>query len=185
MSPAPVCVIKKPSECTADEIDRFCKLVDEGGEVVDGLRNRVTSRGVTLAFIRIGDEIAAVGALKRPYESYRQRVAAKSEVGLDVSTYPAELGWIFVAKSHRGKRLSNLVVEKLLADWEMRKIASQSAGGLFATSDVANAVMHKTLKHFSFVEAGKPYSSDKDAGMLRVFVRPAARAHGLPGQARQ
>jgi len=155
--------VKKPSECTDEELDSFCSFVREGGQVMlQGLKGRVT-KAVALAFVFVNGGLAAVGAIKRPGEGYRSSTFKKAGVTEDPTDFAVELGWVFVSEEHRGKKLSRVPVEALFP-----VVGTQNC---FATSDVKRIGMHKTLKRYGFSKVGKPYESDLDKDMLLLFLR--------------
>jgi uncharacterized protein len=156
--------VKQPAECTPAELDAFCGLVKEGGEVAEeDLPSRV-QRARALAFIFDAGRVIGVGALKIPYPRYRRDVFAKARAGFDPERFPYELGWVFVSKEHRRKGLSRQLVDALLRG---------VPGSIYATSNTGNEAMHKTLAAAGFAKAGETYPSKEHPGdTVTFFARP-------------
>lgn len=169
--------VKEPSACTDGELDAFCSLVREGGQVMlRGLKGRV-KRAVALAFVYVNDVLAAVGAIKRPGVAYRGSIFQKAGVSVDPANFPVEVGWVFVSEEYRGKKLSRVPIEVLLP-----LIAIDNC---FATSDVKRIEMHKTLERYGFSKVGKPYKSDQDKDRLQLFLRVVAHPDTLEARGKQ
>lgn len=158
-------ISKSPNSCTDAEIADFMAFVLAGGEVTQqGLERRVRS-AVQLGFLREGQCLVGVAALKRPSIGYRKGVASSSGVDLASSKYPYELGWVFILPSARGKKYSPLVSGAVLA--------AAGTDGVFATSRVNNPSMHGTLGRLGFSSSGKPYPSKRGVYELQLFIREA------------
>ncbi|RUL66014.1 GNAT family N-acetyltransferase [Dyella dinghuensis] len=154
---------KSPSNCSDAEIADFMVLVLAGGEVTQqGLENRVRS-AVRLSFLREGESLVGVAALKRPNSEYRSSVASMAGFALPSSNFPYELGWVFILPSARGKKYSLLISKALLA--------SAGTEGVFATSRADNPLMHRTLGKLGFSSSGNAYSSRRGGYKLQLFVR--------------
>src|SRR2546426_10917931 len=96
--------IFSPSDCTAEALADFEKLVVEGGTVdPQGLTQRIRN-ALRLLFLRTSDgRLVGVGALKHPRPSYRNRVFANAQATTASDEYRVELGWVVVAKTHQGQ----------------------------------------------------------------------------------
>ena len=107
--------IFSPSDCTAQALADFEKLVVEGGAVdPQDLTQRIRNAS-RLLFLRASDgQLVGVGALKHPGPGYRNRVFAAARATTPPDEYPVELGWVVVAKSHQGQRLWTRIVGELL-----------------------------------------------------------------------
>jgi GNAT superfamily N-acetyltransferase len=107
--------IFSPSDCTAQALADFEKLVIEGGAVdPEGLGQRIRTASRLLFLRKSDDQLVGVGALKNPSPTYRNRVFANAQATVPPDEYPVELGWVVVAKSHQGRRLSTRIVSELL-----------------------------------------------------------------------
>src|SRR5271157_1601526 len=96
---------------SADERQAFQDQVEKGGEVDSGgLADRMRE-AYLLAYAVQGDQIVAVGAVKRPADSYVRKISRRS--GVDLNGYTAELGWIHVMPEFRGQHLASRISEGL------------------------------------------------------------------------
>jgi GNAT superfamily N-acetyltransferase len=105
-----------PPDCTPQALAEFEKLVVEGGAVnPEGLVERIRNAS-RLLFLRTPDgELVGTGALKYPRPTYRNKVFADARATVSADEYPVELGWVVVAKTYQGRRLSTRIVGELLA----------------------------------------------------------------------
>ena len=104
-----------PSDCTAQALADFEKLVIEGGAVnPQGLVQRIREASRLLFLRASDDQLVGVGALKHPREAYRSKVFADARATASGDEYPVELGWVVVTQSHQGRRLSTRIVGELL-----------------------------------------------------------------------
>ena len=105
-----------PSDCTAQALAEFEKLVVEGGAVnPEGLGQRIRSASRLLFLRASDDQLIGVGALKHPRPEYRNKVFVDARATVSADEYPVELGWVVVTKSYQGRRLSTRIVSELLA----------------------------------------------------------------------
>lgn len=154
---------KAPRDCSAGEIGDLVSLVIAGGEVSSaGLERRVRS-AAQLAFLRKGECLIGVAALKRPASSYRNRVSSSSGVLLPKTVFPYELGWVFILPSARGGKCSRPLSQAALA--------STGSEGVFSTSRTDNTSMHNTLGKLGFIGVGHAYPSRDGKHQLQLFVR--------------
>ena len=105
-----------PSDCTEQALADFEKLVVEGGAVnPEGLEQRIRNASRLLFMRAPDDQLIGAGALKHPRPDYRYKVFADAQATVSADEYPVELGWVVVAKSFQGRRLSTRIVNELLA----------------------------------------------------------------------
>jgi GNAT superfamily N-acetyltransferase len=104
-----------PADCTEKALADFENLVVEGGAVnPTGLAQRIRDAS-RLLFLRTPDDrLVGTGALKHPRAEYRNKVFADAHATVSADEYPVELGWVVVAKSYQGRRLSTRIVAELL-----------------------------------------------------------------------
>jgi predicted GNAT family N-acyltransferase len=154
------------SDCTAQQLADFEKLVIEGGAVnPQGLAQRIRNAS-RLLFLRAPDgQLLGVGALKHPRPSYRNKVFADAQATVPADEYPVELGWVVVAKSHQGQRLSTRIVGELLA------LAKNE--NVFATTRADQRVM-SFASDYGFKLDGKPYPSGHGYDLV-LYLHNAAR----------
>jgi predicted GNAT family N-acyltransferase len=152
---------RTPSECTAQEIESFSDLVRKAFGSRD--RAKEIERARSLIFLREGEEIVGVAALKVPTRRRARAVFLSAGVSLASPAVPYELGWVVVDERNRERRHSRVLVESTL----------QAAGDadVFATSHDTNTPMHRTLQRYGFRQAGGPYYSRRHRKRLVLFVR--------------
>ena len=162
----PKIILRSPEIVSDGELGDFVSLVRAGGEVnADGLEDRVC-KAEHLVFLRVENCLAGIGALKNPLATYRKKIAHLSETGLPVSSYPFELGWVFVLPSFRERKLGKRIVEAI--------VDSAKGAGIFATSRAENVRMHSALGASGFLEAGEAFKSPKGDYKLQLFLRHGA-----------
>lgn len=159
--------VKSPSDCSDSELKQFVALVNEGGEVANGLDGRVR-RAVVLAMMYCSDDLVGTAAIKRPNNNYRKKVFQNANAGQQPSSYPVELGWIYIAPEHRGKGKTTALVEAALHQLD--------GGYAFATTRQNNEAMHHVLQKTGFSHVGNPYASKEHHGeKILLFLRPAGK----------
>ena len=141
----------------------FVDLVCSGGEVMKCTLQQNVKTAVRLVFLRDASNLIGVAALKIPIHTYRGTLCAKTGILLDDSEVPYEVGYILVKETARGQGHSNVLVSTALA--------AAGGQGVFATSRIDNAPMHKTLARFGFEKAGKPYVGRDAKEMIQLFLR--------------
>ena len=158
--------IVSPSDCTAQALAEFEKLVIEGGAVdPQGLTQRIRNASCLL-FLRASDgQLVGVGALKHPRPGYRNRVFANAQATIASDEYRVELGWVVVAKTHQGRGLSTRIVGELLPFAKNENV--------FATTRADQRVMRYASDH-GFEINGKPYPSGRGYDLV-LYLRNAAR----------
>jgi GNAT superfamily N-acetyltransferase len=163
-SAMPRLVRKRPSDCGDAELDGFESLVKKGGEVeANSLRNRIL-RAEWLVFVIEDDgTLAAVGALKRPNESYKQGVFRKARSSEDPNDFNYEAGWIFVEDAFRGRRYSLLLLQAL--------VGAAGASRIYATTREKNDPMRRSNARCGFVQSGSAYPSEEGGYDLVLYTR--------------
>jgi predicted GNAT family N-acyltransferase len=155
-----------PADCTAQALSEFEKLVIEGGAVnPQGLAQRIRKASRVLFLRSLDDQLVGVGALKHPRVEYRNRVFADAQATVSAEDYPVELGWVVVAKSYQGRRLSTRIVGELLPFAKNENI--------FATTRADERVM-SFAADYGFQINGKPYPSGRGYNLV-LYLRNAAR----------
>lgn len=153
---------KAPAECTEAEIDDFIAFVRAGEEVTgSGLEARVR-RAFRLGFLRDGNCLVSIAALKCPVDTYRTKVERSSGIELPAASYPYEFGWVFTLPSARGHGYAPGISKYVLATANDRTV--------FATSRTDNTGMHRILKGLGFSPAGSTYPSDEGPHKIQLFV---------------
>jgi len=154
-----------PSDCAAEALADFEKLVVEGGAVnPQGLAQRIRNAS-RLLFLRASDgQLAGAGALKHPRSSYRNRVFADAGATVSADEYPVELGWVVVAKAYQGRRLSTRMVGELLPFAKDENI--------FATTRADGRVLSFAFD-YGFRINGKPFPSGHGYDLV-LYLRNAS-----------
>src|SRR5919197_73791 len=153
-----------PSDCTAQALADFEKLVVEGGAVnPQGLAQRIRNASRLLFLRASNDQLVGVGALKHPRPDYRNRVFADARATVSAAEYPVELGWVVVAKSHQGRRLSTRIVGELLPFAKNENI--------FATTRADERVLSFAFD-CGFKNHGKPFMSGNGYDLV-LYLRDA------------
>jgi len=161
-------IVKKPRECSGNELQDFIALVRAGGEVApSGLETRVQTAAL-LVFLTEGQRLLGIAALKLPSSNYRRSVSEKAGVSLETSAFPYEIGWVYVIPSARSAGFSRKLVSAA--------VTAACGKGMFATSRTDNVRIHRTLEHFRFVSSGRPYASDRGNYQVQLFIRHATRS---------
>jgi GNAT superfamily N-acetyltransferase len=153
-----------PSDCTAQALADFEKLVIEGGAVnPQGLVQRIR-KASRLLFLRASDDqLVGVGALKHPRAAYRSKVFADAQATASADEYPVELGWVVVTQSHQGRRLSTRIVGELLPFAKNENI--------FATTRADERVLSFAFD-YGFRVNGKPFPSGNGYDLV-LYLRNA------------
>ena len=153
-----------PSDCTAQALADFEQLVVEGGAVnPEGLGQRVHNASRLLFLRESDDQLIGAGALKHPRPEYRNKVFADARATVSADEYPVELGWVVVAKSYQGRRLSTRIVSELLAFAKMENI--------FATTRTDERVLSFAFD-CGFKINGKPFPSGNGYDLV-LYLRNA------------
>lgn len=169
-------VATPPTECDTATILSFIELVRVGGEVGGAvLESNVRTAHCLLRLYRDG-YLSGVAALKNPLASYRQRIEDKTGVPVLPSSFPFELGYVFVLPEAREQGIAGKLVHA----------ACEVAGdkGLFATSRTNNQRMHATLERAGFRTFGRIYNSSDGERQLQLFLRVNAQPINPPDAAR-
>jgi predicted GNAT family N-acyltransferase len=151
-------VVKACSITDLDDKDRaVCVAIIKSGEAVDSESVEVElPLANAVAIARINDQIVGVGVIKRPRTGYAFDKALRSGEAFAPDTQ--ELGYIIVAPDHRGKGLSNLIVEALLL---------KNGGPLFAMT--TNSRLKKTLAKSGFTQKGGEWKGQM--GQISLWIR--------------
>jgi len=153
-----------PSDCTAQALADFEKLVIEGGAVKpEGLGQRIRNASRLLFLRTSDDQLVGTGALKHPRPAYRSKLFFDAGATVSADEYPVELGWVVVAKSHQGRRLSTRIVGELLPFAKNQNI--------FATTRADDRVLSFAFD-YGFRINGKPYPSGRGYDLV-LYLRNA------------
>src|SRR5215204_1124204 len=107
-------VIKKPSECSEQELKSFVEMVVEGGQVArKGLEERV-KKAKLLAFGFERETLAGIAAIKKASRFYISNIFGRADVSGDAGAFRYELGWCFILPEYRKRGLAGKLVEEIL-----------------------------------------------------------------------
>jgi len=156
--------ILSPLDCAPQALADFENLVTKYGTVdPEGLTQRIREASRLLFLRGLNGQLVGVGALKRPQLSYRRKVFAKARAPIRPDEYRVELGWVAVAKSHRGRGLSRRIIGQLISLAENEN--------LFATTR-ADARAMRFAADCGFEPAGYPYPSGRGYDLV-LYLRNA------------
>jgi GNAT superfamily N-acetyltransferase len=156
-------VTDTPDTFSDADLQRFEELVIKGGEVGGAVLTDNIAHALILAVYREEGTIFGVAALKRPKESYREKIEVRSGVTLLKADYPYELGYIFLDDSLQGRRLSYPLVQTALDH--------AGGAGVFATVRVDNDKMRRTLKRAGFSAVGDSWTGNEER-IIGLLIRP-------------
>lgn len=155
-------LFKEPTACTQDECLQFARLVREGFAGARDLDARIPASRLLAFHYAAAGPLVAIAALKAPGEQYREDVFRKAGAAASHVDYELELGWVFVAPSHRRQQVAATLCRRLMA-----RVAASS---VFATTRTDNVVMTKILVPLGFTRVGRPYP--RRGEQLLLFLRP-------------
>jgi hypothetical protein len=130
-----------PGKIPLRDLSRCIKIVQRGDAVDPDSVSVELTRSHILAFALAGGHIVGVGAIKRRRPAYARQIAERSGISFDPNA--SELGYVAIEPNHRGRGLSELIVQELLV---------HHPHPLFATT--SSKRMKKTLARVGFAERG-------------------------------
>jgi GNAT superfamily N-acetyltransferase len=133
-----------PSKIPLRDLSRCIKIVRTGNAVDPDSASAELPHSKILAFALAGGHIVGVGAIKRRRPAYARQIAERSGASFDPNTL--ELGYVAVEPNHRGRGLSELIVQELL---------THHLDSLFATTSSEH--MKRTLTRVGFAERGNAW----------------------------
>lgn len=153
----PTVTRQDPGTIARSDLDRLVEILSEGGAVDPVVARDTLPQCQALLIARAGDQIVGLGAIKPPRPGYTASVQWQSKTEFDPSI--PELGYVAVAKSHKGRKISRLSMQSLL---------NSRSSPVFCTTDAAE--MRHMLPTFDFVRVGKPWNGKRDE--LSCWVSP-------------
>ena len=141
-------IVKRPEDCSKEELDKFHDLVLSGGQVLrEGLKERIL-KCKFLGLCYIDNEIVGVSAIKQPDESKTKRILKKAKV--EKTNIPQlELGYCVTTKEFRrqgiNQKMNNSLLDKL-----------ESNENIYATTD--NDTMRRYLSSRGFRKNGESFA---------------------------
>jgi len=137
------------SEFSRIEVNNFKKIVIEAREVKEKTFDGLINKNPILLFIPNTSNIEAIGALKVPHDSYKNKVFSYSKSSLNPKDFYFELGWI--VSLNEGKGFGKTLTE----------ILSKYKPNVYATVRRKNDKMRHILETFGFEKSGDSYKSDR------------------------
>ena len=134
-------VIKKPLECTEDELDIFYDMVIDADQSYPS-EGDLKGKGVYLGFYYKDDEVIAISAIKKPYRSKTVFEMAPEEA----KNYKYEMGWSYTLPEHQSKGIMHQLNTTLL-----NKV---KGSGVFSTVRIDNKFSIKGLEKLGFTMLG-------------------------------
>jgi hypothetical protein len=139
-------IIKKPSDCTKEELNEFMKLVSSGEQVaINGLEARIKNCKA-LGFYYIDQELVGVSAIKQKGQEAVKRILEKAKIETDDIPI-LELGYSCTKPKFRGQGINKTINDGLLELFDQEKV--------YATTD--NDTMRKYLKAKGFKKIGSSF----------------------------
>ncbi len=142
---------------TSGEIAFFKSVVLNAGEVDGKTFDGVIARNPFLILYPSKDSIKAVGALKFPYESYKNKVFRKSKTDYKPEDFELELGWIVSLEAGNGR--------------PMTKILAEYKSGIYATVRNENERMIQIITSVGFKKVGESYGSERGDYLIGLYVK--------------
>ncbi len=141
--------IKKPTDCTNEELEHFKKLVLAGGQVsANGLEARIR-KCKALGFFYVDNELIGVSAIKQKGKESVNRTQEKAKIkGKEIPTL--ELGYSYTKPEFRGQGIN-----KKLNDGLLELIADEK---IYATTD--NDTMREYLATNGFKKIGESFKGN-------------------------
>lgn len=151
--------IGNAKEFTKDEIKAFKNIMINAGEVSSETFDGLIAKNPILLFYPNTKDIEAVGALKKPHESYKKKVFLKSDSKENKDQYEFELGWIVCLKEEKG---IGQKITSALAAYKPKQ---------YATVRKENAKMNHILQKFGFKKVGKSYRSERGNYENNLYIK--------------
>ena len=170
----------RPSDLRTDDLAEVERVVLAGGEVNPAnVRDRL-QEAVLIARLRDGDVLVAVAVVKRPAQSYVQKLRKNSSYR-GLSRDFLELGYVSVLPQHQDKKLGKLITAEIV-----KQVSAETPHlKLFATTR-KDSVLH-ILYLNRFHKEGRQWPSTEHPGSnldlwiltTQAGVRGMARSRSL------
>jgi hypothetical protein len=148
--------IQRPGEFTQEETETILSLIGVGDQIPDiELVKSGLERADCIGIVRYDGSIASTATIKNPLDSYRARVFKSAGVSQLADLFEKELGYICTDSKYEGRKLCQLLLSKLLEDYDQ---------AIFATTRKSSMI--HVLKKFGFEKSGVTYSGD-----LELYIR--------------
>jgi len=147
--------VKRPEDCSKEELDKFHDLLLSGGQVLpDGLRERIRQCKF-LGLCYIDNEIVGVSAIKQPDELKTKRILKKAKI--EKTNIPKlELGYSVTTEEFRRQGINQSMNNRLLDKLE-------SNANIYATTN--NDTMRKYLSSRGFKKLGDSFEGRENPSL--------------------
>ena len=153
--------VEQGTELPEDVIEECVSVISEGCAVDSKSAAKELPKAKDVTIVRAGGRIVGVGAIKESRPDYALKIAKRSGISFDKNML--ELGYVARMHSHRGHRLSEQIVARL--------IRLAEGVPLFATT--SNETMKRTLTNAGFVKQGHEWNGRKK-NRLSLWIRQPA-----------
>lgn len=157
-------------ELTVKPGGTFSLLQRKAFEELVLLDPQVTKNGLTdhietasfLAFLYFDGVLIGTNAIKNNRQ-HQRTIEGKAGVLLPDAEYFGEVGYLHIAKGHRGARLGDLLV--------LAALAAVREKGLFATIQSKNIGSRRLFERHGFTSVGKSWPSKEVDDQLNLYIR--------------
>ena len=150
--------IKKASEFSINEINKFKKILINKGEVIESTFDKLIQKDPILLFYPNTNNLKVIGALKIPLKGYKSDVFKNSKSPLKPNDFSYELGWIVVLEREKG--IGNKIT-KLLSEFKTK---------IYSTVRKENEVMIHILTKIGFEKTGVSYNSKRGDYKINLYT---------------
>ncbi|WP_196888773.1 hypothetical protein [Aureivirga sp. CE67] len=142
---------------TSKEINFIKKTVLKAGEVNISHFDNLIYKNPILILYPNPKTPKAVGALKIPNTTYRNKVFNKANTSKNPEKFKYELGWIVSLEVGNGK-----IITKILSEFKPY---------IYATVRDENKKMINILEQLNFKKIGKSYQSERDDYLIGLYIK--------------
>ncbi|NRT13607.1 hypothetical protein [Flavobacterium sp. 14A] len=149
--------IKKPEECSEEELAEFHKKVIKSGKVLlIGLLPRIKNCAF-LAFCYFENNLIGISSIKKPTQSYLEDIISKAKLDRNYNDLNFEIGYSFTEIKFRKNGISRELKQNLLKEMQFKQ------GIIFSTTAIPSS--QKFLKDNGFEKRGESYNGENDIGI--------------------
>ena len=155
--------INPPSDCTSYEKKLFYDLTVACDMVQKDKLEEMIENCLLLGFCYHNKELVGISALKRPRDSYKDRVINNANLARKPDELNFEIGYSCTKPQFRRKGISSTIKEMLCNKF------MTIGGTLFSTT--ANPSSARFLKDHGFQQLGLPYDGKHEKGLRYYELR--------------
>jgi ribosomal protein S18 acetylase RimI-like enzyme len=161
-------VIKRPADCTDEEIRAFAQMVIEGGQVSPAGFERNVRRAKLLGFAYEDGELAGVVGIKSSPWLYVREVFLKANKLDEAVDFRYEIGWGYTKPEFRKLHINRRLVEL--------QLATIPESNVFAMTGVGNEAVISNLIKLGFEKCGDPYPNSTGSWLYQLWVKKGSAA---------